>query len=158
EEGLPDRQRGKRDGRRLRVIECFRLRRQVSGANRDILRGGAVSTERSQRIDLIANHHIAHALRHALDDARNLVSRYRGQALGPIAISVCFLPGQLRRRNASGANSDERIPCAWLRLWRILVHKLLRAALFMKSNGFHTRAPLLMLWPGPYLVMGRKER
>ena len=65
------------------------------------------------------------------------MSRYRGQALRPVAIAVRFRPGQLRRRNASGVNSDERVSCAQLRLGRILVHKLLRAALSMESNGFH---------------------
>src|SRR5262249_15512193 len=77
------------------------------------------------------------AVRHALDDAGNLMSRYRGQALRPVAIPVRFLPGQLRRRNASGANSDACVSCAQLGLGRILVHKLLRAALSMESNGFH---------------------
>src|SRR5262245_40176573 len=137
EEGLPDRKRRNRDGGRLRMINCRWLRRQIGGVDRNILRGGAISAERGQRIDLVADRHIADAVRHALDDAGNLVSRYRGQALRPVAIPVRFRPGQLRRRNACGENSDERVSCAQLRLGRILVHKLLRAALSMESNGFH---------------------
>src|SRR4029453_6950636 len=43
----------------------------------------------------------------------------------------------LGRRNARGVNSDESVSSAQLRLGRILVHQLLRAAFFMESNGFH---------------------
>src|SRR5690348_15401048 len=89
-EDLPDRQRGKWDGRSLHVLECPWLRRQISGENRNILRGAAISTEGGQRIDRVANQHIADAARHAFDDARNLVTRYSRQALRPIAIPVCF--------------------------------------------------------------------
>ena len=35
------------------------------------------------------------------------------------------------------AEEDEGVSCAQLRLGRILVHKLLRAAFSMESNGFH---------------------
>src|SRR5262245_1191927 len=45
EKGLPDRQRGKWDGRGLRVIECLWFRRQVGGADCDILRGAAIPTK-----------------------------------------------------------------------------------------------------------------
>src|SRR5262249_37019186 len=120
----------------LCVSERIWLRRQVGGANRDIFRGGAITTEGGQRIDLGANQLIANAIRYALDDARNLVSWDCGQALGPIAIPIGFRPGQLRWRNASGVDSDESIPGDQLRLWRVLIYKLLRAAARMQSNGF----------------------
>src|SRR5215510_9909928 len=103
----------------------------------DIFRGGAISTERGERIHLVANRNVGHAVRHALNDARYLMSRYRGQAVRPIAISVGLRPGQLGRRNARGMNSDEGVSSAQLRLRRILVHQLLRTAFFMESNGFH---------------------
>src|SRR5262249_5796433 len=45
EEGLPDRQRGKWDGRSLRVIECLWFRGQVSGPDCDILRSTAIPTK-----------------------------------------------------------------------------------------------------------------
>src|SRR5262245_41381785 len=78
EKGLPDRQRGKWDGRGPRVIECLWFRGQVGGADCNILRSGSVPTKRGQGIDLVANRHVADAVSHAIDDARNLVSRYRG--------------------------------------------------------------------------------
>src|SRR5262245_4278040 len=65
------------------------------------------------------------------------MSRYRGQAVRPVAIPVGLRIGQLGRRNARGVNSDEGIPSAQLRLGRILVHQLLRTAFSMESNGFH---------------------
>src|SRR6266498_149789 len=45
EKGLPDRQRGKWDGRSLRVLECFWFVGQVSGADCDILRSAAIPTK-----------------------------------------------------------------------------------------------------------------
>src|SRR5262245_31977350 len=45
EKGLPDRQRGKWDGRSLRVIECLWFRRQVSGPDCNILRSAAIPTK-----------------------------------------------------------------------------------------------------------------
>jgi hypothetical protein len=38
---------------------------------------------------------------------------------------------------AISSASDESIPRAQLRLWRVLIHELLRASTFMQSNGFH---------------------
>ena len=137
EEGLPDRQRRKRDGGRLRVINCLWLRRQIGGVDRDILRGGAISAERRQRVDRVADRHIADAVPHTFDHARNLVSRDCGQARRSVAIRVRLRIGQLRRRNARGVNSNERVSCTQRGLGRVLVYKLLRAALSMESNGFH---------------------
>jgi hypothetical protein len=45
EEGLPDSQRGKWDGRSLRVIECLWFRGQVIGADCNILRSAAIPTK-----------------------------------------------------------------------------------------------------------------
>src|SRR5205809_5492382 len=67
----------------------------------------------------------------------DLVSRYRGQAVRPVAISVGLRPAQFGRRNARRVNSDEGVSSTQLRLGRILVHQLLRTAFFMESNGFH---------------------
>src|SRR5262249_6642562 len=103
----------------------------------DIFRGGTISTERRERIHLVADRHVCDAVRHALDDARHLMSRYRGQAVRPVAIPVGLRIGQLGRRNARGVNSDEGVPHAHLRLWRILVLQLVRTAFLMESNGFH---------------------
>src|SRR5205809_6686325 len=45
----------------------------------------------------------------------DLVSRYRGQAVRPVAISVGLRPGQLGRRNARRVNSDEGVSSTQLR-------------------------------------------
>src|SRR5262249_29672580 len=103
----------------------------------DIFRGGAISTERGERIHLVADRHVRDAVRHALDDARHLMSRYRGQALRPVAIPVGLRIGQLCRRNTRCVNSAKGGPSAQLCLARILVHQLLRTDFSMESNGFH---------------------
>ena len=72
-EGLPRRQGGHRQRRRMYVVEAGWLGGHIASPDCDVLGSGTVAVEWDHPIHFLADRDVRHAVPHGLDDARELV-------------------------------------------------------------------------------------
>src|SRR5262252_1517611 len=147
EERLPRGQRRKRQRRGLLVRDAVRLQREIGRPHRCELGGRAVTWKISEAIDFVARPKIRDVRRHPFDNARDLVARNARNPRRAVGVLITFIPGQFRRRDASGAYSYQHIPTPHLRQWCILEKQLLWPATTMNSDRLHENPPSLLLFP-----------
>jgi hypothetical protein len=98
---------------------------------------GPVTWKIGEAIDFVARPKIRDVRRQSFDNARDLMPRNARNPRRAVGVLIGFIPSQFRRRDASGAYSDQYIRTPDLRQWRILEKQLFRPTPAVNSDRLH---------------------
>ena len=137
EKRLPGRERRKRHGRRMDVVERFRLGREILRMDGNEFRSAAITIELSEAVYFFANVGDLRIERKLFDYTGKFVTGNRGSSRLALRGLIGRIPGQLVFCDCRSVHADQRVTRYQHRSWRVFVDQHFWPALLMNPDRLH---------------------
>ena len=137
EKRLPGCERRKRYGRRMDVIERFRLGREIVRMDGNEFRSAAITVKRSKAVYFFANFGDLRIGCELFDDTGKFVAGNSGSSRLAVRGLVGWIPGQLVFCNCRSVHADQRITRHQPRSRRVFIDQHFWPAPLMNADRLH---------------------